>query len=418
MVEVIMPKMGDAMEEGTLLEWLAEDGAGVSSGDVIGNIQTDKATVELTAPSTGTLTGILAKAGDTVEVGKPIAVILKEGEKLPEGWGGSHGAAAKPIEKPEKKEEQPEKEEAEPEPKAEEAKAEKAKPEPPAQKGRVVASPLAKRLAKESGIPIESIVGTGPNGRIVERDVKAALETRKPAETVESAEDRFVPLTTLQRITAERTAHSRQTVPHYQVTVEVDMEDLEDLREKLNTDNPDKKIGVNDFIVRACAMALADQPHINAAFDASGKRREFGAINIGLAIAVPDGLTVGVLHDCKNKTLRQMAEQAKDLVKRARDNKLSPDEISGSTFTISNMGMFDIFEFNAIINEPNGAIIAVGSARPIPVAIEAEDGYELEVRRRMLVTGSFDHRIIDGAVGAAFLGALKAYLEKPTLLLS
>jgi pyruvate dehydrogenase E2 component (dihydrolipoamide acetyltransferase) len=416
MVEVIMPKMGDAMEEGTLVEWLADDGASVSSGEVIGNIQTDKATVELTAPSTGTLSGLLAQPGDTVEVGKPIAMILKEGEKLPEGWGGSNGAAAEPAPKPEKKEEKPNKE-------AEAAEDEKPEPEEgkqdkPAKSGRVVASPLAKRLAKESGVPIESIVGTGPNGRIVERDVKAALETRKPAESVESAEDRLVPLTTLQRITAERTAHSKQTVPHYQVTVEVDMEDLEDLREKLNTDNPDKKIGVNDFIVRACAMTLADLPHVNASFDASGKRREFGAINIGLAIAVPDGLTVGVLHDCKNKTLRQIAEQAKDLVKRARDNKMSPEEISGSTFTISNMGMFDIHDFNAIINEPNGAIIAVGSARPIPVAIETDEGYELEVRRRMLVTGSFDHRIIDGAVGAAFLGALKAYLEKPTLLLS
>jgi pyruvate dehydrogenase E2 component (dihydrolipoamide acetyltransferase) len=416
MVEVIMPKMGDAMEEGTLVEWLADDGASVSSGEVIGNIQTDKATVELTAPSTGTLSGLLAQPGDTVEVGKPIAVILKEGEKLPEGWGGSNGAAAEPAPKSEKKEEKPNNEadaaeDEKPEP-------EEGKPERPAKQGRVVASPLAKRLAKESGVPIESIVGTGPNGRIVERDVKAALETRKPAESVESAEDRLVPLTTLQRITAERTAHSKQTVPHYQVTVEVDMEDLEDLREKLNTDNPDKKIGVNDFIVRACAMTLADQPHVNASFDASGKRREFGVINIGLAIAVPDGLTVGVLHDCKNKTLRQIAEQAKDLVKRARDNKMSPEEISGSTFTISNMGMFDIHDFNAIINEPNGAIIAVGSARPIPVAIETDEGYELEVRRRMLVTGSFDHRIIDGAVGAAFLGALKAYLEKPTLLLS
>jgi pyruvate dehydrogenase E2 component (dihydrolipoamide acetyltransferase) len=416
MVEVIMPKMGDAMEEGTLVEWLADDGASVSSGEVIGNIQTDKATVELTAPSTGTLSGLLAQPGDTVEVGKPIAMILKEGEKLPEGWGGSNGAAAEPAPKPEKKEEKPNKEaeaaeDEQPEP-------EEGKQDKPATQGRVVASPLAKRLAKESGVPIESIVGTGPNGRIVERDVKAALETRKPAETVENVEDRLVPLTTLQRITAERTAHSKQTVPHYQVTVEVDMEDLEDLREKLNTDNPDKKIGVNDFIVRACAMTLADQPHVNASFDASGKRREFGAINIGLAIAVPDGLTVGVLHDCKNKTLRQIAEQAKDLVKRARDNRMSPEEISGSTFTISNMGMFDIHDFNAIINEPNGAIIAVGSARPIPVAIETDEGYELEVRRRMLVTGSFDHRLIDGAVGAAFLGALKAYLEKPTLLLS
>jgi pyruvate dehydrogenase E2 component (dihydrolipoamide acetyltransferase) len=411
MVEVIMPKMGDAMEEGTLVEWLAEDGAAVKSGDVIGNIQTDKATVELTAPSSGTLSGLLASPGDLVEVGKPIAVILKAGEKLPDGWGGSNGAPAatakKESEPQESEEKEPDTEESEERPKSSSKKGE-----------RVVASPLARRLARESDIEIDSIVGSGPNGRIVERDVKAALETRKPAEMVEDAEDRLVPLTTLQRITAERTAHSKQTVPHYQVTVDVDVDDLEELRAKMNADSPDHKVGVNDFIVRASTMALADQPHVNASFDASGKRREFGAINIGIAIAVPDGLTVGVLRDCKNKTLRQIAEQSKDIVKRARDNKLTPDEISGSTFSISNMGMFDIYEFNAIINEPNGAIIAVGTALPTPVPIETDDGFELEIRMRMKVTGSFDHRIIDGAVGAAFLGALKKYLEAPTQLLS
>ena len=422
MVEVIMPKMGDAMEEGTLVEWLAQDGAAVKSGDIIGNIQTDKATVELTAPSTGTLSGMLIAPGDTVPVGKPIAVILKEGEKLPDGWGGSNGAVAqsaeaKPAEAKLEPEQKPRTEEKQP---AAESKSEAEKaPEPaPARTvGRVVASPLARRLAKESGIAIESITGSGPNGRIVERDVKTALETRTPATSATVAEDRLQPLTNLQRITAERTAHSKANVPHYQVTVEVDVENLEDLRERMNAENPDNRIGVNDFIVKASAMALADQPHINASFD-NGKRREYGFINIGLAIAVPDGLTVGVLHDCREKSLRQLSTQAKDIVGRARDNKLSMDDVSGSTFAISNMGMFDIHDFNAIINEPNGAIIAIGTARAVPVAIETDDGYELEVRRKMLVTGSFDHRIIDGAVGAAFLGALKAYLEKPTLLLS
>lgn len=412
MVEVIMPKMGDAMEEGKLLEWLADDGAAVKSGDVIGNIQTDKATVELTAPSTGTLSGLLASPGDLIEVGKPIAVILKEGEKLPDDWGGSNGAPAKAEEKDKAEESDSKKEEPTAVEEEEEPKTSRKEGE------RVVASPLARKLARESDIAIESIVGSGPNGRIVERDVKAALETRKPAEMVEDAEDRLVPLTTLQGITAERTAHSKQTVPHYQVTVDVDVDELEELRAKMNAENPDHKVGVNDFIVRASAMALADQPHVNASFDASGKRREFGAINIGLAIAVPDGLTVGVLRDCKNKTLRQISEQTKDIVKRARDNKLSLDEISGSTFSISNMGMFGVYEFNAIINEPNGAIIAIGTALPTPVPIETDDGYELEVRMRMKVTGSFDHRVIDGAVGAAFLGALKKYLEAPTLLLS
>lgn len=408
MVEVIMPKMGDAMEEGTLVEWLAADGASVKSGDVIGNIQTDKATVELTAPSSGTLAGMLVSAGDTVEVGKPIAMILKAGESLPEGWGSPNGAKVPTTAtKSEPEAPQPSKEA------ATEA------PAPPRAAGRVVASPLARKMARESNIALEAITGSGPNGRIVERDVKAALENRPAvAATPATTEDRLVALTNLQRITAERTAHSKQTVPHYQVTVDVDVDKLEELRSAMNAENPDHKVGFNDFIVRACAMALADQPHINATFDPSGKRREFGSINIGLAIAVPDGLTVGVLRDCKNKPLRLIAEQSKDIVKRARESRLTPDEISGSTFSISNMGMFDVYEFNAIINEPNGAIIAVGSALPTPVPIETEDGYDLEVRLRMKVTGSFDHRIIDGAVGAAFLGALKRYLEAPTLLLS
>ena len=343
-------------------------------------------------------------------------MILKEGEKLPEGWGGSNGTAAEPAPKPEKKEEKPNKE-------AEAAEDEKPEPEEgkqdkPAKQGRVVASPLAKRLAKRKRRADRK--HRGHRAERPHRGARRESRPRNPQACGNGGERRRQAGPAHYLAAHHRRAHraqqaNRAALPGHRRSRHGR---LEDLREKLNTDNPDKKIGVNDFIVRACAMTLADQPHVNASFDASGKRREFGAINIGLAIAVPDGLTVGVLHDCKNKTLRQIAEQAKDLVKRARDNKMSPEEISGSTFTISNMGMFDIHDFNAIINEPNGAIIAVGSARPIPVAIETDEGYELEVRRRMLVTGSFDHRIIDGAVGAAFLGALKAYLEKPTLLLS
>ncbi|HET6645446.1 MAG TPA: dihydrolipoamide acetyltransferase family protein [Fimbriimonadales bacterium] len=444
MTEVIMPKMGDAMEEGTLLEWLVDDGAKVKSGDVIGNIETDKATVELTAPTSGTLSGIIVKEGDTVPVGEPIAAILKEGESLPAGWANGAAKGDAPKQKAEEKpEETPEKEEqaAEAKPKAEEQRAEdeqkkedKTKPSPepapekPAQEqlkkegGRVFASPLARKMAADAGIAIDSIKGTGPNGRIVERDVEQASKSgakprQAPAPQTATLQDRVVDLTTLQRITAERTAHAKANVPHYYVTVEVDAEALESVREHMNAESPDSKLSMNDFIVKACAMALAEQPHINASFE-NGKRHEHGAINIGIAAAVPNGLTLPVLKNCESKTLRALAEETRVLVERARQNKLSPDELSGSSFAISNMGMFDVSVFSAIINEPNGAIIAVGTAKRMPVVVDGDDGEEIQVRSRMNVTGAFDHRIIDGAVGAKFMGILRAYLEAPTRLLS
>jgi pyruvate dehydrogenase E2 component (dihydrolipoamide acetyltransferase) len=445
MTEVIMPKMGDAMEEGTLLEWLVDDGAKVKSGDVIGNIETDKATVELTAPTSGTLSGIIVKEGDTVPVGEPIAAILKEGESLPAGWGNGAAKGDAPKQNSEEKppKETPQKEEqgAEAKPKAEEQRAEdeqkkedKTKPSPepapekPAQEqlkkegGRVFASPLARKMAADAGIAIDSIKGTGPNGRIVERDVEQASKSgakprQAPAPQTATLQDRVVDLTTLQRITAERTAHAKANVPHYYVTVEVDAEALESVREHMNAESPDSKLSVNDFIVKACAMALAEQPHINASFE-NGKRHEHGAINIGIAAAVPNGLTLPVLKNCESKTLRALAEETRVLVERARQNKLSPDELSGSSFAISNMGMFDVSVFSAIINEPNGAIIAVGTAKRMPVVVDGDDGEEIQVRSRMNVTGAFDHRIIDGAVGAKFMGILRAYLEAPTRLLS
>lgn len=456
MTEVIMPKMGDAMEEGTLLEWLVDDGAKVKSGDVIGNIETDKATVELTAPTSGTLSGIIVKEGDTVPVGEPIAAILKEGESLPAGWGNGAAKGDAPKQKSEEKpaEETPQKEAqaAEAKPKAEEPEAEakpkvedqqaegeqkkedksqpspKPAPEKTAQEqqkkegGRVFASPLARKMAADAGIAIDSIKGTGPNGRIVERDVERASKSgtkpgQAPAPQTATLQDRLVDLTTLQRITAERTAHAKANVPHYYVTVEVDVEALESVREHMNAESPDSKLSVNDFIVKACALALAEQPHINASFE-NGKRHEHGAVNIGIAAAVPNGLTLPVLKNCESKTLRALAEETRVLVEKARQNKLSPDELSGSTFAISNMGMFDVSVFSAIINEPNGAILAVGTAKRMPVVVDGDEGEEIEVRSRMNVTGAFDHRIIDGAVGAKFMGVLRGYLEAPTRLLS
>lgn len=415
MLEVIMPKMGDAMEEGTLIEWLLKEGDKVKAGDHIGNIQTDKATVELTAPGSGILTGFLIEAGETVPVGVPIAAILKEGESLPEGWGsgGSRTSAKESANAEQAK------------PSAHSEVVAVAEPTTKADGQRVFASPLARRIAADAGISIEAIHGTGPKGRVVERDVREAISTgsqKSWAQPVSIApnnllESKLVQLNTLQRITAQRTAQAKQIIPHYYVTVQVDLERLTALREAMNEERPDAKLSINDFIVKAAALALQDQPHINASWD-EGNLRLHGSVNIGVAVAVPDGLTMPVVHKCETKPLRQIASEIRSLAAKAKENRLNPDELSGSTFAISNMGMYDVENFSAIINQPNGAIIAVSTANRVPVVVDGEDGEELEIRTLMKITGSFDHRIINGAQGAEFMGVLRKYLESPTLLLT
>lgn len=406
MVEVIMPKMGDGMEEGTLVEWLKAEGEKVKSGDIIGNIQTDKATVELTSPSSGILNGFLIKPGQTVPVGVPIAAVLREGESLPAGWASETTSSVASEQKVEVVQ-------------AVASGSQKVEVASPQRGTRVFASPLARKLAEESGISLESISGTGPDGRIVERDIKAASKTTSVAlpKLVASGRDEIIQLNNLRKITAQRTAQSKQQVPHYYVTSEVDLESLEEVRSQMKRDDPDIKISINDFIIKACALALVEMPQVNATFDNNQEHR-FGSVNIGVAAAVPDGLTLPVLHNCESKTLRQIASEVRELVARARENKLRPEELSGSTFSISNMGMFDVENFAAIINQPNGAILAVSSARRVPAVIQGEDEEELQIRTRMKMTGSFDHRIIDGAVGAQFLGVVKKYLEAPTRLLA
>ncbi|MFN8138830.1 MAG: dihydrolipoamide acetyltransferase family protein [Fimbriimonadales bacterium] len=415
MIEVIMPKMGDAMEEGTLVEWVKKEGDKVKSGDIIGNIQTDKATVELTSPSSGILTGFLISEGDTVPVGRAIAAVLKEGETLPDGWksgGAPKSVTTTATQIPEK-------------PQTRETSTQVMTPSATtaiATGQRVFISPLAKRLASEAGLNVATLRGTGPNGRIVERDIRAAL-TQAPVSvattqpSIPRGATTEVALNPLRRITAQRTAQSKQQVPHYYVTVEVNLDRLEEVRRQMKADDPDTKISINDFIVKACALALVEQPHINASFQ-DGKEIRHGSVNIGVAVAVPDGLTMPVVKDCQTKSLRQMAGEVRELAGRARENKLSLDELSDSTFAISNMGMFDVENFAAIINQPNGAIVAVSSASRRPIVAD-EDGEEIiQVATIMKMTGSFDHRIIDGAVGAQFMGAVRKLLEAPTKLLS
>ncbi len=417
MTEVIMPKMGDGMEEGTLVEWTKKEGDAVKSGEVIGTIQTDKATLELEAPASGTLAGLLLKGGETVPVGQAIGVVLKQGEKLPEGWssGTASAPAAKPEadsgEKAEADNEVPSSQPEEPVQAAQNGRAE----EPASSDGRVKASPLARKIASEKGIDLAGVAGSGPGGRIVERDVRearTATSTSGP-QVAPSAETKQVSLTKLRQITAQRTTESKQQVPHFYVTVEVDVEKILSLREMFEEEESGK-VSVNDFVVKACTRALQEMPLVNSTFE--GKTvKQFGEVHIGIAAAVDDGLTVPVLKNAHTLSLREISVRTKDLVRKARENKLGLDELQGSTFSITNMGMLNVDNFYGIINVPNAAILAVSTAQK-KVVVNDQD--ELEVRTRMNISASFDHRVVDGAVGAQFINLVRDYLQNPSRLLS
>ncbi|MHB8636229.1 MAG: dihydrolipoamide acetyltransferase family protein [Fimbriimonadaceae bacterium] len=406
MTDVIMPKMGDGMEEGTLVEWLKKEGDAVKGGDIIGTIQTDKATLELEAPTAGRLAGLLIQGGDTVPVGRPIAAILKDGEKLPGTWGNGapldqQAAATEPA--------------ATVEPTSQVVNGHSTAAAPA--EGRIKASPLARRIAADKGIDLSTVIGSGPGGRIVEKDVAEAkpVGPTPGAATPVAATlgERTVPLGRIKQITGQRTLQAKNQAPHFYVTVEVDVERILALRTQFEAQAASKP-SVNDFVVRACALALRDMPEVNASLgDKVAVLHD--VVNIGMAVAVEDGLTVPVIKNADGLTLRQISAAAKDLAKKARENRLSMDELTGSTFSISNMGMLDVDEFIAIINLPNAAILAVASARKRVVANEAG---AIEVRHRMNITGSFDHRLIDGAGGAKFVNIVRAYLENPMRLVS
>lgn len=416
MTEVIMPKMGDGMEEGTLLEWLKKEGDAVKAGEIIGNIQTDKATLELEAPGSGVLSGILIKEGETVPVGQAIAALLKDGEKLPGGWGGD--SSGKEASEGKESQASAATEESKAPSKAESTAAPMASDAAKSSSDdRIKASPLAKKVAKELGVDIASLSGTGPGGRIVEKDVKAAatVKTADKVATVNapSAEDQTIQLNRLRQITAKRTTESKQQVPHFYVTVEVDVEKILALREMFEAEESGK-VSINDFVVKACALALRDMPQVNSAFQGT-TLLQHGGVHVGIAVALDDGLTVPVVQNADQLSLRAISAKVKDLARRAKDNKLSLDELSGSTFSISNMGMLDVDNFLAIINQPNSAILAIASVRKKVVATDED---EIEIRSRMNITCSFDHRVADGAVGAKFINVVRDYLENPTRLLS
>jgi len=441
---IIMPKLGFDMAEGTLVKWVVTEGDEINKGDVLAEIETDKATVEVESSATGMVLKHLVDEGSIVPVSTPIAVVGEEGEEVEDVPEPEAEPEPEKEAEPEKEEPAEEKAEAEPSkpepvssPQGASAKEEKAEPEAATTpEGRIKASPLARRVAEEENVDISRIQGTGPGGRIVRRDVEKAMEEgvpepepapapRKPAEkepavmplpafTAEPREDETVQLTRLRQAIGRRMVDSKTSVPHFYVTHEYKMEALMDMRKQINAMLPEgEKLSVNDFIVKAVALTLREFPNLNAALQDTDKVTRFGAINIGNAVAVEGGLLTVVCKNADQKPLRQISIEVKEMAGRVREGKVKSEDIEGSTFSISNMGMFDVEHFIAIINPPEAAILAVGSALEVPVV---EDG-EIVPGLRMKATLSVDHRVSDGAEGARFMQALAKYLEEPLRLM-
>jgi pyruvate dehydrogenase E2 component (dihydrolipoamide acetyltransferase) len=493
--EITMPRLSDTMESGTVIKWNVKEGDSVEPGDVLADIETDKATMELQAFEEGTVAKIILQEGESVPVGETILVLAEEGEDVEQAASGAGAKTeqkkpeAEPAKKEEKEQEQQEtkarrQDEQESSQKQQPRKAAAAEgeaaessmrgayggvsqtaaqapasSEPPASEdpaernghraqrsaGRIFASPLARKLAEEHGVDLSTLEGSGPSGRIVKADVEAASRGEaktgapQPAEKREQPapgapapapllpdgaglEARTVSLSNMRRTIAKRLVESKTTIPHYQVTLAVDMDRLLELREQLNEQlaAQNVKLTVNDFIVRACAIAMHQHPFVNSKWvesEGEASIEILGEVNVGVAIALPEerggGLVVATLRNADRMGLRQISAETKRLAKKAREKGLTIEEMADATFTVSNLGMFGVEHFTAIINPPNTAILAVGAAIEQPVA---RDG-RIEMGARMQMTMSSDHRVVDGAMAAQYLNTVRQLLENPATLL-
>ncbi|GHF28314.1 acetyltransferase component of pyruvate dehydrogenase complex [Kordiimonas sediminis] len=432
-IEIFMPALSPTMEKGTLAKWLVKEGDEVSSGDVIAEIETDKATMEVESIDDGTVAKILVGEGtDDVPVGKIIAILAEDGEDVADIAVPAEDGANTPEPAPKESKSEPKAETAEaPAPAA-------AKPAPSASSadGRIKASPLAKRIAEQAGLDIGSISGSGPHGRIIKRDVEAAMSSSASGKKDTAAEETAPPapsqvavptygphddipfteqkLSNMRKTIAKRLTESKTTVPHFYLTIECELDKLLALRKELNAraEGDGIKVSVNDFIIRASALALKKVPAANVQY-AGDKMYWYERADISVAVAIEGGLVTPVVRGACGKGLGQIASDMKDLAGRARDGKLMPEDYAGGTFSISNLGMFGIKEFGAVINPPQGAILAVGAGEQRAVI---KDG-AVAAATVMSCTLSCDHRAIDGAVGAEFLAAFKAYIEDPITML-
>jgi pyruvate dehydrogenase E2 component (dihydrolipoamide acetyltransferase) len=415
MAQIIeMPKLSDTMTDGVLVKWLKQEGETVKSGDMLAEVETDKATMELESFFDGTLVKLFAAAGSRVPIGAALCAIGKPGEKVDAPAQKTDGGAQKADQA------------AKPAPTAAPAAVAPAPlaaapapaPAPATPAGRVKISPLAKKLAAEKGVNPAQITGSGPGGRIVRVDVLAAAAAPARGGALSAAgpiqEEKLVPVSNMRGIIAKRLLESKTTIPHFYLDIEVNAAPLLELRAQLNTalEADGVKLSVNDFILKAAAGALRRVPAVNCSWEGTAIRHH-GAAHVSFAVAIEDGLITPVIRDTHLKSLFAVSTEAKDLGKRAKTKKLAPAEFTGGTFCVTNLGMLGIDRFCAIINPPNAAILAVGATVKKPVVVNDT----IVIGQRMNLTLACDHRVVDGAVGAAYLAALRDLLEKPALLL-
>jgi len=435
--KVVLAKLSPTMEEGTIVKWTKKEGDPVKQGDVLAEIETDKANMEMEAQGSGVLRKILVPAGGKAPVGSLIGVIAEPNEDISK-MVASAAPAATPA-PPAPAAPPPQAQQPPPQPQTQ-AQTAPAAPQPAAaapspapgprpvpapaavEGGRVRASPLARSMAAHRNIPLDAVAGSGPGGRIIKRDIESwagaptAAPARSPAApaapagpTITPGEE--IPVSNMRHVIAKRLAESMFTAPHFYVTVEIDMDAAVELREQLQR-GEELKVSYNDLVVKACAKALTRFPLVNASW-MGDKIATHGEVHVGVAVAIPDGLITPVVRNADRKSLLEISLEVKDLATRARERKLKPEEFTGSTFTISNLGMFGVTEFTAIINPPESAILAVGAVQRVAVVDEDDS---VRPGHRMKVTLSSDHRVVDGAMAAQFLGEVRRLLENPVSL--
>ena len=425
MAETInMPKLGFDMAEGLLVRWVKQVGENINKGDVLAEIETDKATVEVESSASGVVLQHIVDQGTMVPVNAPIAVIGAAGEKVDVSVAdsGKQKVEVKADEKPAP-------------PSSGQPTVAPLTPDLPKEPrdhggpvegtGLVKASPLAKKIAKDNQVDLSRVQGTGPGGRVVRKDVEYALASGQPSAVgrpstpvttqpvIVSHDDQLIQTTKLRQAIGRRLVESKTTIPHFYVTHEYKMDSLMDMRKQINAYLPDnEKVSVNDFILKGVALTLRQFPNLNATIKGS-EVIQFGHVNVGVAVTVPGGLMTVVVKDTDQKMLRQISSEVKTMAGRAREGKVKPDDVDGSTFSTSNLGMYDVEDFIAIINPPEAAILAISSAREVPVV----DNGQVKPGWRMKATLSVDHRVSDGAEAAQFMQALAGFLENPVRML-
>jgi pyruvate dehydrogenase E2 component (dihydrolipoamide acetyltransferase) len=428
-IVIDMPKLSDTMQEGVIAKWNIKEGDTVKSGDIIAEVETDKATMDVEVFDGGTVLKIMAKEGQAVPLGGIMAIIGEKGEDISGLLGGESSSQKEEKPKSEDKpisDEKPKESKSSDSQKDGETKDQKFDPlfgdiekESTSDEGRVKASPLARKIASEEGIELSKVKGSGPQGRIVKKDIESfdksavAQPSKVSTQIISQAtgEDKEIRISQMRKTIAKRLAESKFTSPHFYETIDINMKNAISAREAMNADG-DVKISFNDLVVKACAKALRLHPKMNSSWTGD-LIIEHGSVHVSIAVAIEDGLVTPVIRNADLKGLATISSETRELAGKARDKKLQPEDWEGSTFTISNLGMFGIEEFTAIINPPNAAILAVGAIRDVPVV----ENSQVVPGKMMKVTLSSDHRVVDGATCAQFLNTVRKFLENPTTML-